>query len=279
VKLLLCFLFSFSTHALDLSEETLEFRKGALLLLNGAIKTGLYEHQGLNLQAIASSVNQMPMREAITDAAGRRAAFWECNRVTINPRITKNMLPFVRDVLAVHEFASAQTCSALDDGYAFALYVWLKAYNDQLILSHFTWPASTGETVLSYHLKQQGTELGGSSVVGGGGDDRDIHLKILALLCLRGTLSGKECVPRELLPSDSQLKKEVLKKMIRGIMFMHWYTSNDVAEGEYSLRKLKPKVGKIQPVYVFNPKTFDRMVRNDDINTLLQLAVAYADVL
>lgn len=274
MKLILCFLFGFGAYAQKPTDPVTVFRNGAHSVLMRA-RLELQELEGIKLQTIIDDINQnkIPIQQGITEVDGRRAALWECKKnqkyIAINPQVTSVILPFVRDVLAVHEHAGASTCSGKDDSYSFALYVWMVSMQDFFVplFSYFVWPVSAGETVMSYHFRRT-NELGGSTVVGGGGDAIDITLKVLSLLCIRSTLAGQgQCLPPELNKNYAQ--------MIKGLIFMNWRMSSDVSEvDKFKIARFNDR--KIQPVYLINPKEYNRIVKTLDINTVMQLAIEFA---
>ena len=257
MKSLLALLILFSSSAFA-GYETEQFRETARRVLNQAIKNNLHEVSGVRLKDIVHKLDKIEIKLAQTDAAHRRAAIWQPMKVTFNPNIYNQMPVYAQEVLTVHEVTGATTSSWKDDGYAFALYIWMMAYKSffQPLHDIFQWPHQVGQTLLA---------AGGSSVVGGGGDDRDINLKINALLCIRSFLTGGN-IPES-------FKQQSKSKMIRGVLFLNWYTLVEVPEGEMSLHI--PLDKSIQPTLILNPKNYNQIVQANDFYTILKLALIF----
>ena len=257
MKHLLTLLILFSSSAFA-ANETEQFREAARSVLSQAIKNGLHEVSGVRLQETLNKLNKIEIRLAKTDAANRRAAIWQPMKIAFNPNIYFQMPVYAQHVLSVHEVMGATTSSWKDDGYSFALYIWMMSIKDffQPLLNIFVWPTETGLTLLA---------AGGSSVVGGGGDDRDIDLKINALLCVRSILTGGT-IPES-------LKKASPSKMIRGVLFMNWYTLDNVPSGEIQLHI--PIDKSIKSTVLLNPNDYQQMAQANNFLAVLRLALIF----
>ena len=257
MKFIFALLFFISGHAFAVGEVQ-QFRETARRVLSQAIKNNLHEVSGVRLQDVLNNLDKIEIKLAKTEAANRRAAIWQPMKITFNPHIYNQMPLYAQEILTVHEVTGATTSSWKDDGYAFALYIWMVANKDffRPLLDIFVWPPDIGRTLLAG---------GGSTVVGGGGDDRDINLKINALLCIRSILTGGT-IPES-------LKKANPSKMIRGVLFINWYTLDNVPSGEIQLHI--PIDKSIQPTVLLNPNDYQQMAQANNFISVLRLALIF----
>ena len=235
--------------------ESKAFREPARQVLKGAIAQGLTELNGINLIQVLERLDKIQIETAPqTKFVNRTSAFWQPMKITYNPIIFEEATFYVQHILTTHEVIGAVSGSWKDDSYSHAIYIFMTAYKPifQSTLNAFKWPTNIGKPAM---------EAGGVTIVGGGGDVRDIDLKIRTLMALNLNLSGKEAITLD--------KSKDIPALIRAIILMNWYVSPLHQEGQFNIHA--PKNKNIQPTILLHPNTYNMILKSNDRNQMLYM--------
>lgn len=257
LSLILCFFSATKSFAL---------RENARRVLTKAVAGGLVDLDGINLLTVLKKIDQIEIETANTQIAGRTSAIWQPMRVIYNPTVFSAQTLIVQDVLAVHEIIGAITQSWKDDGYSHSLYIWMVANKNffKPLLSSFVW----SDPKRNKHVFE--VAGGGSTTVRGGGDVREIDLKIDGLLCLKTYAESGGCLL-------SRLEKPVAQ-VTKGLLFANWYVVSETKEGRFNLHI--PKDKSIQTVALVHPRTYQMILNSLEIHRahiMIELAVIFSD--
>ena len=262
MKSILILLVGLLTSATSASPATdALFRESARSTLQKAMANGLYQLNAVNLARVLAAIDGVRLRRAIIKNDHRTSAVWEPNEITYNPERFERDSFYAQQILSLHEFIGATSKSWKDDSYSHALYIWMIANKKffEPVLAQFEWPSSLRKPVF---------EAGGSTTIRGGGDARDIDLKVNTLLCVRSYLLGGSCL-------SQKLSSVNIKNVIKGLVFANWYVTDKAPEGEFQFHL--PKDKSIQATVLIHPLTYDEILRTTNVGAIIDMALTYEE--
>ncbi len=111
---------------------------------------------------------------------------------------------------------------------------------------------------------------GGSTAVGGGGDYRDIRIKMEAIeILLKMAESGQ-----------SEFMNQPIVKILSGLLFVNFYRAEEAAKNNFNIYIPNEQDGHIKSIVLVHPKTFDSLYAlppNQRIFQMLQLSILFSN--
>lgn len=221
-----------------------DFQALAIDTLTSARLANLEEIDGISIRELLELASVVVPTPARIEVGDRKSALWTSTGISYDPDLFRQMHEFDARVLSVHEYLGHKYGQMKDDGYPYSIYITMRSRpRYRALLKDLVWPtAYTRKTFVTV------AKSGGSTVVGGGGDGRDIRIKrepIDALVLMQE--SGK-----------TELLGQPLGQIFRGLLFVNFYRSEKAAKEHFNL--YIPRDPSIQPVVLTHPETFEALL-------------------
>lgn len=241
------------------------FRERALSVIGGISPECKIKVEWIDFAQLERAVKTAPIRKNRISVGGRTGALWKSGTIHVDPAHYAALDPSVQEVISLHEFFGASLNSYFDDGYAFSTFLMLCSKPQYRALAHeLVWPRE--------YMRKRFITLGkggGATVVGGGGDGRDVSLKTEAIgLLLELRKRG-----------HSELFNVPIASIFRGLIFMNIYRSPQAPKGHFNLYIPHGPDGDLQAVIFVQTDTYETLAKTEAMSRnllILELGALFA---
>lgn len=269
INILLVFLFFLSWAFGQSVEQRIqnELKFQVLPIISHAIQTGLTQVGGVNLKELEKNIPKLEIKLAqVYAAGGRTSAMWLENTILIDPNKLSNMNATTLHTLLLHDAIGATFKNYKDDGYAVSIYL-NSVFNPEVapVLRQFSFP-EVAQNIHPIEALKKGLvpnvstqSFGGSTTVGGGGDGRDIEIKLETLRAL--SLLQK---------SQKHVMNHDIRELAKAILLINIFQTDLVADDDEFSVGLNRAVN-LTPILFLHPNEYQKLLRLKEVDRIMAM--------
>ncbi len=270
ICLVVCFVFDLAKPNVAFAQpediRVTQFRYVALNTLLAADSECLANIPYVSIERIRAAALSANVSIARIEAGGRTSGLWTKNLVSFDPDSFAAAPKLHQAILSLHEFIGQSHNGYVDDGYSFSTAITLCSQLHAIrFVTRLKWPKAYLEK--SFILEAR---AGGSTAVGGGGDYRDIQIKMEAIeILLKIAESGQ-----------NEFLNQPIVNIFSGLLFVNIYRSKEAAKDNFNIYIPTERDRHIKSVVLVNPETFDSLYAlpsNQRIVQMFQLAILFSN--